>query len=227
MNSWKSRSLGACAPPFTTLKCGTGSRGITPDGVSHRHNGSPDSAANACAAAIDTPTIAFAPNRDLSAVPSNPRRVWSTCSKEANDRPVRVSAIGPLTCATARSTPRPPIAVIVIAQLDGLTATRRRPGRHPRAHPTPAGKRCPHTQCRPTTRIQDLDGRHRRKPHRHFSSSASLARPAPILLHRDRWPSIADARLWRAPPPPLRLPPDMAPHTHMTAAAKQLIGEHQ
>ena len=65
MNSWKSSALGACTPPFRTLKCGTGSDGVTPSGVSHCHSGIPAAAASARASAIETPTVALAPSRLL------------------------------------------------------------------------------------------------------------------------------------------------------------------
>jgi hypothetical protein len=48
--------LGAWAPPFTTLKWGTGRRGVTPAGRRERQSGKPSAFAKARAAAIDTPT---------------------------------------------------------------------------------------------------------------------------------------------------------------------------
>src|SRR5512146_1775870 len=62
MNSWKSSELGACTPPLRTLKCGTGSDGVTPSGVSHRHSGTPAESARARASAIEVPTVALAPS---------------------------------------------------------------------------------------------------------------------------------------------------------------------
>jgi hypothetical protein len=95
----------------------------------------------------------------------------------------------------------PVVAVIVVAQFSGLPAARRRPRWHTRSHRAPVGQCCPHPQCRPATRVQNLYGGQRRKLYRHCRSSTSLAWPASILLHRDRWPFNVNARLWRAPPP--------------------------
>jgi hypothetical protein len=47
MNSWKSSGFGAWTPPLSTLKCGTGSDGVTPSGVSYFHSGAPAEAARA------------------------------------------------------------------------------------------------------------------------------------------------------------------------------------
>ena len=98
------------------------------------------------AAAIDTPTIALAPNRDLSGVPSSARR--------ASDRPpaanrtsrlVSASAIGPLTLATACQHTAAPVAIVVVAQFHSLAAARRRPGRHPDRTCRPSDQRGSHT----------------------------------------------------------------------------------
>jgi len=97
MNSWKSKAFRACAPPLTTLKCGTGSRGVTPFGLRYRCRGIPAAAANARATAIDVPTVAFAPSRLFVAVPSRPRMTWSTSWSESQPRPTKASAISPFT----------------------------------------------------------------------------------------------------------------------------------
>ncbi len=72
------------------------------------HSGSPRDAATAWAAAIDTPSSAFAPSLPLFGVPSSAinfasRPLWSAASK-----PFSASAIAPLTFATAFFTPLPP-----------------------------------------------------------------------------------------------------------------------
>ena len=97
MNSWKSREFGACTPPLSTLKQGHGSRAGTPAGASDRHSGTPALIAAARAAAIDTPTTAFAPSRTFVAVPSNSTRAASTAARSANPRPTSAAAISPLT----------------------------------------------------------------------------------------------------------------------------------
>ena len=107
MNSWKSSSLGACTPPLSTLKCGTGSDAVTPSGLSHRHSGTPAEAASARASAIEVPTVALAPSRLLFAVPSRSIIAWSVSASEAHGRPRSKSASSPLTDATAPSTPLP------------------------------------------------------------------------------------------------------------------------
>ena len=107
MNSWKSSAFGACTPPLSTLKCGTGSDGVTPSGVSHCHSGIPAEAASARASAIEVPTVALAPSLLLFAVPSRSIMAWSAAASEAQDRPRSRSAISVLTAATAPRTPLP------------------------------------------------------------------------------------------------------------------------
>ena len=107
MNSWKSSSLGACTPPFTTLKCGTGSRGASRDPAKLCHRERPATEAKARAAAMDTPTTALAPRRDLSAVPSSSSSAASRSDKVSKDRPDKASRISPLTAAAASRTPCP------------------------------------------------------------------------------------------------------------------------
>ena len=106
MNSWKSSGLAACAPPLSTLKCGTGSRGGTPGSARCSHSGV--SPANSRAAAIDTPTIALAPSRSRVGVPSKATSAASNSAWSAQARPPTRSAISPVTEPTARSTPEPP-----------------------------------------------------------------------------------------------------------------------
>ena len=108
MNSWKSRSFGACTPPLSTLKCGTGSDGVTPSGVSHRHSGIFAEAASARASAIETPTVALAPSLLLFGVPSRSIIAWSASASELQVRPRSRPAISPLTFPAAVSTPLPP-----------------------------------------------------------------------------------------------------------------------
>ena len=107
MNSWKSSSFGACIPPLTTLKWGTGSRGAL-SATRLRHSGWPVAAATARAAAIDTPTMALAPSRDLFSVPSRSISIRSSSARSANARELTASAISPFRLATARNTPFPP-----------------------------------------------------------------------------------------------------------------------
>ena len=87
MNSWKSSGLGACTPPLSTLKCGTGRDGVTPSGVSHCHSGTPAEAASARASAIEVPTVALAPSLLLFAVPSRSIMAWSASASVAQERP--------------------------------------------------------------------------------------------------------------------------------------------
>ena len=105
MNSWKSSLFGACTPPLRTLKCGTGSRGVTPAGLRERHSGTPAEAAIARAAAIDTPTMALAPSRALFSVPSSLISASSSSARSAKVRPLIASAISPLTARRRREHP--------------------------------------------------------------------------------------------------------------------------
>ncbi len=64
MNSWKSSAFAACAPPLSTLKCGTGRRGVLPvTSAIQRQSGSSAAAARARAIAIEVATTLFAPSR--------------------------------------------------------------------------------------------------------------------------------------------------------------------
>ena len=86
---------------MSTLKCGTGSDGVTPSGVSHCHSGIPAEAASARASAIDVPTVALAPSLLLFGVPSRSIMAWSASASETQDRPRSRSRISVLTLATA------------------------------------------------------------------------------------------------------------------------------
>ena len=66
--------------------------------------------AAACAAASETPRIAFAPRRDLFGVPSRSMSVPSRLSWSRTSCPAIAAAISPLTFATACVTPLPPQA---------------------------------------------------------------------------------------------------------------------
>src|SRR5690348_9739937 len=96
MNSWKSSELGACTPPLSTLKCGTGREGWTPTGVIHCHSGRPAEAASARASAIEVPTVALAPSRLLFAVPSRPIMAWSASASEVQDIPAAADPVSPV-----------------------------------------------------------------------------------------------------------------------------------
>ncbi len=105
MNSWKSSSLRACAPPLITLNWGTGIRGPLTDPRKVCQRERPARSAKARAAAIDTPTTALAPRRDLFSVPSSSITAASSAARLSKVRPRSVSAISPFTLATAPSTP--------------------------------------------------------------------------------------------------------------------------
>ena len=112
MNSWKSSSFGACTPPLSTLKCGTGSDGATPSGASHCHSGTFADAASALASAIDTPTVALAPSLLLFGVPSRLIIAWSASASDAQELPRSRPAISTLTFDAALSTPLPSYRVL-------------------------------------------------------------------------------------------------------------------
>ena len=148
MNSWKSSELGACTPPLSTLKCGTGSEGGTPSGVIHCHSGIPAEAASARASAIEVPTVALAPSRLLFAVPSRSIMAWSASASEAQDRPRRRSRISVLTAATAPRTPLP-------SYLSGSPSRRSTASREPVEAPdgTPARAAVPSASRTVTARV--------------------------------------------------------------------------
>ena len=107
LNSWKSIVLSACRPPLMTLRQGTGST-VAPPPPRCRYSGAPADAADARAAAIDTPRIALAPSRDLFGVPSSSISRWSSPRWSAASCPASARAISPPTLATACRTPLPP-----------------------------------------------------------------------------------------------------------------------
>ena len=148
MNSWKSSRLGACTPPLSTLKCGTGSDGVTPDGVSHCHSGIPAEAASARASAMEVPTVALAPSRLLFAVPSRSIMAWSASASEVQGRPHRRSRISVLTAATAPRTPLP-------SYLSGSPSRRSTASREPVEAPdgTPARAAAPSASRTVTARV--------------------------------------------------------------------------
>jgi hypothetical protein len=65
-------------------------------------------AAAARAHAMDTPSIAFAPRFDLSAVPSSSRRIESIADWSDACSPISSGAMTSSTLLTAFSTPLPP-----------------------------------------------------------------------------------------------------------------------
>src|SRR5437764_8441138 len=158
MNSWKSSELGACTPPLSTLKCGTGSDGDTPSGVIHCHSGIPAEAASARASAIEVPTVALAPSRPLFVVPSRSIMAWSASASEPQDRPRRRSRISVLTATTAPRTPLP-------SYLSGSPSRRSTASR----------------EGGPPARVEDLQGRQvhhvERCHHLLLSRAARLGRP--------------------------------------------------
>ena len=107
MNSWSSSGFCAWAPPFTTLKWGTGSLSRLSSGASQRYNGLSSASAMARAAAIETPTVALAPRRLLVSVPSSSITARSSSSRLFQARPARRPLISPLTLPTALVTPAP------------------------------------------------------------------------------------------------------------------------
>jgi len=70
MNSCTSTLESAWAPPLRIFIIGTGSNRAPLSSARWAYNGLFDAAAWACAAAIDTPRIAFAPSRLFVGVPS-------------------------------------------------------------------------------------------------------------------------------------------------------------
>src|SRR6185312_1065343 len=148
MNSWKSSALGACMPPLSTLKCGTGREGGTPSGVIHCHSGIPAEAASARASAIEVPTVALAPSRLLFSVPSRSIMAWSASAREVQGRPRRRSRISVLTAATAPRTPLP-------SYLSGSPSRRSTASREPVEAPdgTPARAAVPSASRTVTARV--------------------------------------------------------------------------
>src|ERR1700761_2774143 len=107
MNSWMSTLLSAWAPPLRMFIIGTGSTwAFGPPRYRNRRRLA-DSAA-AWATAMLTPTMALAPSRDLSGVPSRSIMVWSISRWSSASKPSNSSWISPLTWPTALVTPLPP-----------------------------------------------------------------------------------------------------------------------
>jgi hypothetical protein len=151
--------------------------------------GSPAAIACARATAIETPTMAFAPSRDLSGVPSSAMSTVSTPAT-SNERPQRVCAISPFTCPTAFRTPCPPnLVCVAVAKLFGLAGAGRGAGRNTGPRGDTADKLNGHRQRRPRTRVQNLDrGRGLNRGH----SDASRILP------------MRQLRRWRTVPPGAR-----------------------
>jgi hypothetical protein len=161
MNSWKSSGFGACTPPLSTLKCGTGSRGSVPGGVSHSHSSRPSALASARALAIETPTSAFAPRRALSGVPSSS---ISAASISARFAPLLAAQPpGDLTADRlhrAEDTQALVTRLVPVPALRCFPAARRRPGRHPRRAGRPVRERDRHLQRGAATRVEYLQRGH-------------------------------------------------------------------
>src|SRR6185503_19564403 len=75
-----------------------------------RHSGRRAAAAAACRHASDTATVAFAPSRDLSGVPSSAISFWSTACWSRASTPSSALRISVLTFRTALATSIPPSA---------------------------------------------------------------------------------------------------------------------
>ena len=69
---------------------------------------SPRAAAAACATASETPSRALAPSLPLLGVPSSAIIAASIADWSSTSMPSTAGAISPVTCPTARLTPRPP-----------------------------------------------------------------------------------------------------------------------
>jgi hypothetical protein len=106
MNSWKSTLLAAWAPPLRMFAHGTGST-YAPGPPRYRKRGSPAASAAALAAAMETPKIAFAPNRSLFSVPSARIIAMSSARPSVTSIPKTISASSSLTFSTALATPLP------------------------------------------------------------------------------------------------------------------------
>ena len=107
MNSWMSVEPSACLPPLTMFNIGAGRETGAPP-AKYRYRGRPALAALAWANAMDAPTMAFAPRRDLPGVPSSSIRARSTAACSPASLPIRTAVISPRTFSTARRTPSPP-----------------------------------------------------------------------------------------------------------------------
>ena len=110
MKSWMSTRRPAWAPPPKIWICGIGSS-VAASPPRCRYSGTSASAAAACAAAIDTASVALAPSRVLFGVPSSSTSCRSSAAWSLASKPARAAAISPLTCATACFTSSPPKAL--------------------------------------------------------------------------------------------------------------------
>ena len=186
------QSFGACTPPLSTLKCGTGSDGVTPSGASHCHSGT---------ARGQRPARGPAPSRRR-------RWRWRRACPCSGCRPGRSSPGRPRP-ATPRTGPQ---------QTGDLAVHRRRPRQHspgPRTGPcrrrgappprgtrwtrrraprplavVPSASRHRDRQRRPSPRVQDLQrGKFGHIEHRHdFVSRLAAAAWLPCRLSVDRLP---------------------------------------
>ena len=106
INSCMSTVLSACEPPFNIFIIGVGS---TLPFIPPRYwkSGSPRDSAAALAAAIDTPSIAFAPSFPLFGVPSSSIRKLSSPVWSNTSQPITSSAIISFTFSTALRVPLP------------------------------------------------------------------------------------------------------------------------
>ena len=149
MNSWSSRPLSACTPPLSDVQHRHGQHARVGAAEVAPRAASPPLAAAARATASETPGIALAPSRALLAVPSSWRSVTSRqpLVSRALPGPPRGRCTS-CTWATARVTPLPPRAcLVVVAQLDGLA----RAGRGARRHRGAADAAVAQTDVDPST----------------------------------------------------------------------------
>ena len=103
MNSWTSTFEFACAPPLRIFMRGTG-RDVVPEERCCQISPLPSAARRQ---AMDTPRIALAPKEPLFGVPSREIIDSSIACWLLTSMPTIAAAIGPLTFATACSTPLP------------------------------------------------------------------------------------------------------------------------
>src|SRR6266508_4159608 len=104
MNSWKSTSLSACTPPFSTFMNGTGTTWADAP-PRYRNSDRPSESAAARASAIETPSTAFAPRFALLSVPSRSSMTRSIARwSEPSSRPTSHSRVGfPRESRTSRA----------------------------------------------------------------------------------------------------------------------------
>ena len=107
MKSWMSTRRPACAPPPKIWTCGIGSSvALAPPRYSN--NGTPQHAAMAWAAAIDTASVALAPSRARPSLPSSAISRWSSAAWSSALVPCNTRAISPFKWPTACCTSSPP-----------------------------------------------------------------------------------------------------------------------